>query len=280
MLLVVGGVVLTHLPGTPPEAVARSSSATPSPRVTPSSPPYVAPTAAQIQALPEARYDAVIAGLVAYRTATVPTAATAVYSIKADAALYGDDRFTPIARLPAKNFLSQDTVVVPVQFDGLWALVLTPARQALPSKSPNAPAQSAGWIRRDLLIKQQDLGPHIEVSLSTQKVMIVSAAGNVLNSFSAGVGAKGTPTPTGVVGYMQARYLDPAQNQRVYPIGLTSLHSSAADEPYGGKDGGLIGIHYEAKRSGAISHGCVRLDGAAVTILDQLPLGTLVVINN
>lgn len=275
-LLAVGGVVIAHQSGEEVTAIAAVPTSTPT--VTPSPPRYVAVSDTQLAALPEAKYNAVIDGLLPYKHATIPKAATAVYSIKVDSALFGSDRKTPIARLAAKNFLLQDTVIVPVQFDGPWALVLTPARQALPSQKPNAPAQTAGWIRRDVLTKQQDLGPHIEVSVSKQQVTIVTKAGVVQKTFSAGVGATGTPTPTGVIGYMQARYLDPAQGQKVYPIGLTSLHSSAADEPFGGQDGGLIGIHYEATRSGAISHGCVRVAGAAITALDQLPLGTMIVI--
>ncbi|MGN6503269.1 MAG: L,D-transpeptidase family protein, partial [Pseudolysinimonas sp.] len=88
--------------------------------------------------------------------------------------------------------------------------------------------------------------------------------------FPADVGGPQTPTPTGVVGYLQARYLDPAQGQSAYRIQLTSLHATAADEPYGGDDGGLIGVHLG---SGS-SHGCVRLGAAAIAAVDALPRGT------
>lgn len=240
--------------------------------------PYAAPTAAAVAALPEVKYNAVIPGLLAYTQDGVPTSAKAVYSIAADAPLYGTDLKTPVGRFAAKNFLEQSSVIVPVKFDGPWALVMTPSRKNLPSQHPDAAAQSAGWLRKDLLTKVQDLRSHIVVSVGAQTVSIVSSSGKTTQSFKAGVGASDTPTPTGVVGYMQARYLDPAQDQLVYPIGLTSLHSSAADEPFGGADGGLIGIHYQPAHTGAISHGCVRLDGPGVTALNQLPLGTTVVI--
>lgn len=59
---------------------------------------------------------------------------------------------------------------------------------------------------------------------------------------------------------------------------LTSLHSAAADNPYGDTDGGLIGIHYDPTSSGAISHGCMRLDDTAIAAINRLPLGTLVTI--
>jgi lipoprotein-anchoring transpeptidase ErfK/SrfK len=46
------------------------------------------------------------------------------------------------------------------------------------------------------------------------------------------------------------------------------------DEPYGGTDGGLIGLHYQDVASGAVSHGCIRLDADAIAAVDTLPLGT------
>jgi lipoprotein-anchoring transpeptidase ErfK/SrfK len=230
-----------------------------------------------VSTLPEAQYDAVIGGLLPYYDATIPKTADESYTISADAPLYGDDRAKPVARLAAKNFLGDPTVVVPVQVSGAWAMVMTPARQALPSAvQSGAAAQSAAWIRRDLLTKKTALADHVVISVGKQTVAIVGTDGKTVKEFPAGVGAGGTPTPTGVVGYIQARYLDPAQNQTVHPIQLTTLHSSAADEPYGGHDGGLIGVHYESVARGAVSHGCVRLDGDAVDAVNALPLGTVV----
>ena len=222
--------------------------------------PYVAPTAAQVAALPEAKYDAVIPGLIAYAAATAPEEATTAYTLSADTAIYGADHSEAVARFDAINFLGEKSVVVPVAFTGGWALVLTPARQALPSAAPgNAPAQTAGWVRTDRLTKDHPLTQRINVSVKDQTLTIVDATGAKTASFSVGVGTPSTPTPTGVTGYIQARYLDPAQGQRTYPIQLSSLHSATADEPYGGSDGGLIGVHYYFASNGAVSHGCIRL---------------------
>ncbi|MFZ7087013.1 L,D-transpeptidase [Curtobacterium sp. RRHDQ10] len=238
---------------------------------------YTAPNRATVAALPEAQYDAVIGGLVPYYQATIPKTADEAYTIRRDAPLYGDDRSTPVARLSADNFLGTPTVVVPVKVSGAWALIMTPARQALPSVTKGgAAAQSAAWVRRDLLRKKTSLEDHVVISAAKQTLSIVHADGTTVEEFPAGVGATGTPTPTGVIGYIQARYLDPAQQQTTHPIQLTTLHSAAADEPYGGQDGGLIGVHYQSVARGAISHGCVRLDGTAVDAVDALPLGTIV----
>lgn len=94
-----------------------------------------------------------------------------------------------------------------------------------------------------------------------------------------GIGAAATPTPTGVTGYLQARYLDPGQAQS-NPIQLTSLHSAAADEPYGGHDGGLIGVHFNTTATGTASHGCIRLAPAAITAVNALPVGTPITITD
>jgi len=244
---------------------------------TPSAEAYEAPSAAQVALLPQAQYNAVIGGLLPYYESTIPKTADESYTISADAPLYGDDRTKPVARLAEKDFLGDPTVVVPVQFSGDWAMVMTPARQALPSATNGAAAaQSAAWIRRDLLTKKTSLEGHVVIAVGAQTVSIVGADGKTGKEFPAGVGAGGTPTPTGVIGYIQARYLDPAQDQTVHEINLTTLHSAAADEPYGGKDGGLIGVHYESTARGAVSHGCVRLDGDAVDAINKLPLGTIV----
>ena len=206
-----------------------STKPTPSTSATATADPYAAPSAAQVAILPEARYDAVIGGLLPYYEATIPKTADESYTIAADAPLYGDDRSKPIARLAAKNFLDDPTVVVPVKVSGDWAMVMTPARQSLPSATGGtAAAQSAAWIRRDLLEEHESLQQHVVISVGKQTVSIVGSDGRTVEDFPAGVGAGDTPTPTGVVGYIQARYLDPAQDQTVHPIQLTTLHSATA----------------------------------------------------
>ena len=212
-----------------------------------------------------------------YYESIVPSVLPTPYTIAADVAVYGSDRRTPVARLNAKNFLDDNTVVIVMEVKADWALILTPSRQQLPSAANgNAAAQTAGWVRSASLTRGVSLTKYVSISIGKQTVSIMSASGETLQSFTAGVGAAATPTPTGVVGYIQARYLDPAQNATVHPINLTSLHSSAQDEPYTGTDGGLIGVHYEATATGDISHGCIRLDAAAISQINELPLGTLV----
>ena len=241
-------------------------------------------SAARLAALPEARYDAVIAALL---PAEDPAEADTAYRLRKDAVLYAADRTTPVARLAARNFLGEPSVVVPVEHSGDWLRVLTPARQRLPSDSAGtdpagtdspgalAPAQTSAWLRADSLSSPTILVNRIIVSVSAQTLRIIGVGSR---TWPVGVGAPGTPTPIGVTGYLEARYRDAAQGQAEHPVQLTSLHSTAADEPFGGNDGGLIGIHFQASASGAVSHGCIRVPLEAIAAVNALPLGTLITI--
>ncbi|WP_345801292.1 L,D-transpeptidase [Microbacterium sp. AZCO] len=251
--------------GTAEPAASSSSSSSEAPAV-----PVL--TAAQVAALPAVRYDAVIGGLLAF-TGDVTTV-IGRYELTEDAAIFGSDRRTAVARFPAKDFLDEPSTVVVVGSEGAWMLVLTPARVSLPSASAgSAPAQSAGWVAASALHRIADLNDQIVISAGGQ-TLTIKRAGSPDVSFDVGVGTPETPTPTGVTGYLQQRYLDASQGADVYPIQLTSLHSSAADEPYEGEDGGLIGIHYNPDNAGAVSHGCVRLPEEAIIAVNRLPLGT------
>ncbi|WP_426624414.1 L,D-transpeptidase family protein [Leifsonia sp. McL0607] len=228
-------------------------------------------TQEDLDALPAATYNAVIPELLAYKDVDM-TSITAAYTAKSgDVPVFGVDQKTPVAKLPAANFLNQPTVIVPVTTSKQWALVLTPARQTKPSQTDgDAAAQTAGWVPLSALEKSATLDATVTVSVSKQTLTIMRGSEKV--TYKVGVGTTKTPTPTGTTGYLQARYEDTAQAD--FPIQLTSLHSAAADDPMGGSDGGLIAAHYNSTNSGAVSHGCIRLTAAALAAVNQLPLGT------
>jgi len=241
----------------------------------PALPPALTPSA--IAALPAAVYDAVIPGLLAAPSEPhITSAATVAF----DTPVYGADFTTAVARIPSKDFLGKPTVIVPVATKGDWSMVLTASRQVLPSEAGKgvAPAQTAAWVPTSALTTASTLAHRVVVSVSAQTLTITDSAGKAERTFPVGVGTAETPTPTGATGYLQARYLDPAQGQSEHRIQLTSLHATTADEPYGGSDGGLIGIHYQATASGAVSHGCVRLGAEAIAAVDALRLGTPVTV--
>jgi len=272
-VVVAGAVAVPLVAGSSSVASAPASSHTPSASAAPAV-PHVG--AAALAALPEAQYSAVIGGLMPFdHTVTADT----VFRLRADAPLFGAARTTPVARFAAVDFLRQPTTVVGLERDGDWELVLTPARQQLPSAAGGAAAaQTAAWVPLASLREVSAPTARVVISTAAQTVSILDGGGHVVHRFEAGVGTADTPTPTGVTGYLEQRYVDPAQGTGDHPIQLTSLHSSAADEPYGGHDGGLIGLHWNATTSGAVSHGCVRLDADAVAAVNALPLGTLVTV--
>ncbi len=277
LLAAAAGLSLLHVLAARPEPVIRAQS-----RQLGVLPGLSKLSAAQLAALPEARYDAVIAALL---PAAGAADADTAYRLKKDTVVYAADRATPTARLAARDFLGEPSVVVPVESSGDWLRVLTPARQRLPSTGANsagtnslgalAPAQTSAWLRADSLSTPTMLVSRIIVSVSAQTLRIIGVGSR---TWPVGVGATGTPTPVGVTGYLQARYRDAVQGQAEHPIQLTSLHSTAADEPFGGNDGGLIGIHFQASASGARSHGCIRVPLEALAAVDALPLGTLITI--
>ena len=261
-------------PATP--AATTTPTATRTPAAGPALPAALTPSA--ITALPATEYDAVIPGLI---PAPAEPRITGTSTVAFDTPVYGEDFTTAVARIPAKDFLGKPTVVVPVATKGDWSMVLTASRRILPSQAADgasAPAQTAAWVPSSALTTTGPLTHRIVVSVSTQTLTITDAKGKVQQSFPVGVGTAQTPTPTGATGYLQARYLDPAQGQSTHRIQLTSLHATAADEPYGGSDGGLIGIHYQDVASGAVSHGCVRLGADAIAAVDALSLGTPVTV--
>lgn len=264
-------------PGTPIASTTPTVTRSPD-AAGPPLPPGMTPSA--IAALPAAVYDAVIPGLLA---APAEPRITHASSVAFDTPVYGADFATAVARIPAKDFLGKPTVVVPVETRGAWSMVLTASRQLLPSQAgegTTAPAQTAAWLPTSALGTSSALPHRVVVSVSAQTLTITDAHGKAEQTFPVGVGTEETPTPTGTTGYLQARYLDPAQGQTVHRIQLTSLHATAADEPYGGADGGLIGVHYQDVASGAVSHGCVRLSADAITAVDRLPLGTPITVQD
>ena len=280
-LIAATAALTAALSGCAPEPAVGTHVPTPTPTPTKTVPGPALPAAlspSQIAALPATVYDAVIPGLLP--APTDPHFSTA-NTVAFDTAVYAADFATPVARIPAKDFLGKPTVIVPVATKGEWTQVLTASRQVLPSQAPagtSAPAQTSAWTPTSALKPLRDLPNRVVVSVSAQTLTITDAKGGTVKSFPVGVGTPDTPTPTGVTGYLQARYLDPAQDQTVHRIQLTSIHATGRDEPYGGSDGGLIGVHYQATASGAVSHGCIRLSADAIAAVDKLALGTPVTI--
>ena len=154
-----------------------------------------------------------------------------------------------------------------------WVEVLLPVR-------PNG---STGWVKStDVTVTPNPFA--IKIELGAHKITVTNAD-KIIYSGKVAVGAtdpplpdvgKPTPTPTGEY-YLRVllQAPDPTTVYGPFAYGLSS-HSDSLDEFAGGD--AEIGIHgnNDASVLGTnATHGCVRMDNAAITMLSkQLPLGT------
>jgi lipoprotein-anchoring transpeptidase ErfK/SrfK len=154
-----------------------------------------------------------------------------------------------------------------------WVQVLLPVR-------PNG---SKGWVKAsDVTVKPNPF--RIDVALGAHTITVHRGA-DVIYTGPVAVGAtnpplpdvgKPTPTPTGEY-YLRILLQAPDPNTVYgpYAYGLSS-HSDTLDQ-FAGSDA-EIGIHgnNDASVLGTdATHGCIRMDNTAITMLSkQLPLGT------
>jgi lipoprotein-anchoring transpeptidase ErfK/SrfK len=145
-----------------------------------------------------------------------------------------------------------------------WVQVLLPVR-------PNG---STGWVH-DSDVTVTPTTYRITVEIGARRITVTNS-GTVTYRGPVAVGAPDTPTPTGKY-YLRVllEAPDPDTTYGPYAYGLSS-HSESLDTFNGGD--AEIGIHGndDASVLGTdITHGCIRMDNAAITTLaTQLPLGT------
>jgi lipoprotein-anchoring transpeptidase ErfK/SrfK len=165
-----------------------------------------------------------------------------------------DDQRYPVPQV----FLAES-----VRPDG-WVQILLPIR-------PNG---STGWVRAtdvDLAVNTY----RVVVSVSAHQITVYHGA-SVLYQGPVATGAPSTPTPTGnyFIRVLQ-QAPDPNTVYGPFAYGLSS-HSDVLTDFNGGD--GEIGIHGNNDASAlghSVSHGCIRMDNAAITSLTKvLPLGT------
>jgi lipoprotein-anchoring transpeptidase ErfK/SrfK len=176
----------------------------------------------------------------------------------------------PIAVLPASE-LGGPTWVPVVQTSPGWERVLLPSR----------PNRATGWIytaganATQLDTRRSPYLIRIEVAARRLSVLL---SGRSLGTWTVAVGQSRTPTPTGrtfVMALLAPTH--PTYSPLILPLGF---HSNTLTTFGGGP--GTVGIHGWPNPSvfgRAVSHGCVRVPKAALTILSHAPLGTLVLIS-
>lgn len=139
---------------------------------------------------------------------------------------------------------------------------------------PQRPNGQTGWIPPGEVAVTQT--PYrIEISLSAHQITVFHEAA-VLYQGPVATGAAGTPTPTGSY-YVRVllKNSGPSSVYGPFAFGL-SAHSDALTT-FDGSDAeiGLHGNNDASTLGHTVSHGCIRMDNAAITRLSEiLPLGT------
>jgi lipoprotein-anchoring transpeptidase ErfK/SrfK len=164
--------------------------------------------------------------------------------------------------------------------DGAPLVFLVVAKQAdwLQVLLPLRPNGSVGWIHSsDVTLRQHDY--HVLVELGSHRITAWKG-GTIIDAEPIGVGTANSPTPGGNYYVTEALQVpDPSGPYGPYALGLSG-YSNVYQNFNGGN--GVIGIHGTNEPSGIgrdVSHGCIRLSNAGITMLAHtLPLGTPVVI--
>ncbi|MGH3936746.1 MAG: L,D-transpeptidase [Pseudonocardiaceae bacterium] len=224
-------------------------------------PPAVIPE--DLAALPQSTTYTIVDGAPLDSGAPEPTDGTVVHP-RREVVVYSTPGGAPIARIGPQQ-LGDTWLPVIAQQPG-WMQVLLPSR-------PNG---SAGWVTDDAL--DRAVTPYlIRVHLRSLN-MELFWGDRRLGEWPVGIGKKAAPTPVGRT-FLLGSFTDPKQNYSpvILPLGT---HSPTLDSFGGGP--GTVAIHtwptadVFGTRS---SDGCIRVPSAALNMLTEVPLGTLVLID-
>jgi lipoprotein-anchoring transpeptidase ErfK/SrfK len=182
-------------------------------------------------------------------------------------------RETPVHDSPAGRPIAR---METTQFGDTWLPVIAEQPGWVQVMLPSKPAGSTGWMRADDVERART--PYvIEVHLGS-KTLELLRDGNVVEEWSGGIGTAETPTPTGRT-FLLGAFAD--RNQDYSPVFLPlGTHSPTLDTFGGGP--GTVAIHTWPDASGfgqAVSNGCIRVPSDALEQLAEIPLGTLVIID-
>lgn len=216
--------------------------------------------------LPEATTFATIPGAPVDTDRTRPSDGV-VLNVKRETTVHTGPGGAPFARLPASE-LHGPTWVPVVEHRGDWARVLLPSR-------PNG---STGWVRTgdEDAVSEAATPYEVDVDVPARR-LVVRENGAEVGSWTVGVGARRTPTPRGRTFVMASiRETVTHFSPVILPLGA---HSETLNT-YGGGPGtvALHGWPDPGVFGTASSDGCVRVPDDALRVLQQLPLGTLVLV--
>ncbi len=182
-------------------------------------------------------------------------------------------RMIPVFAEPGRKPFAK---VGPQQMGELWLPVVGRKKGWTKVMLPARPNASAGWVRTRG-VERRTSSYEVQVHLGSRTLEVIRD-GTPAGSWTVAIGAAGTPTPTGrtfVLGLIQ----DPNQSFSDYIIPL-GTHSDTLDT-YGGGPG-TVAFHGWPDPSvfgQAISHGCIRVPDDGMDLLRQVPLGSVVTID-
>lgn len=214
-------------------------------------------SAARLAALPRSTTFTTVRGL---PSSTGATSDGNVVRIGSTQAGFDAPGGTPVVAIPATQ-LGLDTWLPIVDRRSGWFQVRLPSR-------PNG---SLAWIpAAGMRTAQTDW--RVRISLAAGR-MTVTKGTTQMGEWVVGHGKDATPTPVGQT-FLLAGFVDPTENFSpvIYALGA---HSDSLDTFGGGP--GTVAVHgwpTAAGRLGKISHGCVRVPAAALSIFAKLPTGT------
>ena len=224
-------------------------------------PPAVVP--ADLAALPQSSTYTNIDGAPLDSGPPNPTDGTVVHP-RREVVVYAAPGGAPIARIAPQQV--GDTWLPAIAEQPGWVQVLLPSR----------PNSSTGWVTDDAL--DRAVTPYlIRVHLQSFK-MDLYKEGRLLGDWTAGTGKPSAPTPAGRT-FLLGSFTDSKQNYSpvILPLGT---HSPTLNSFGGGP--GTVALHTwptAAVFGTRSSDGCIRIPSAALTKLIQVPLGTLVLID-
>jgi lipoprotein-anchoring transpeptidase ErfK/SrfK len=160
-------------------------------------------------------------------------------------------------------------VVVVVQDAGDWLQVLLPMR----------PNSSVGWIRRsDVEVSRVYF--RVEIDRAAHRLRVFDGNESIVADEPVAVGKSSTPTPSGQ--FFTVELLQPTNPSGAYgPYAFTLSAYSEVYQTFGSGDGavGMHGTNESSSIGQDASHGCIRLNNAAIqNLAGMLPLGTPVFI--
>ncbi|MGH3518782.1 MAG: L,D-transpeptidase [Haloechinothrix sp.] len=184
----------------------------------------------------------------------------------------------PRERVPvyAKPGGKQIATMEPTQLGDTWLPVINGRPGWVQVLLPSRPNGSTGWLRDSQLDRAYT--PYlIRVHLASMRLELI-LEGRETGSWPIGIGKRDTPTPTGRT-FLLGSIVDPKQRYSPVILPLGS-HSDTLDSFGGGP--GTVAIHTWPTTDvlgTASSHGCIRVPKDALNRLTEVPLGTLVLVD-